>query len=346
LQTDPSLFTAAAWLSNLQVNVVVFTNISLNECAEMFVEVNKGGVKLNSQEERNSSYSYTAVSIRNLKDLYVEKIKDRHTKSKYDEMINRRGLDEALAKCFLSGFSDMSKFGGTELDKMYRNNQLAIEADKTNKFRNLIIDSLEIYSLTNLKNSPGEILHIFNLLLLLVKNNYTLNYQYSGMYKEFANWYSDFIVKHSNTIIGRYNHQDGTMAWLKTLLNKNTVSIISGFTSDMFLDDDSTSILYKVQNNSKRIASRYKRYYAWVRQQKLEIDIITGLEVKVSRCPITDKEIPADEIYDSNKWSADHIIRYTDGGSEYQLIDYNAHLEKTIFENKSVREYGKVIDAA
>jgi hypothetical protein len=343
LQTDPTLFAASSWLGNLPIKVIVYTNISLTECGEMFVEINKGGVKLNSQEERNSSYNYTAVSIRALKDEYKDKIKNRHTDAKYNEMINRRGLDEAVAKCFLSGFSNMSKFGGKELDKMYEANLLASDYAKYQKFEKIIEDALEIYSLTNLKNSPGEILHIFNLLLLLTNSGYRLNYQYSKMYQEFANWYSEFVVKHSGTTIGRHSNQDGTMAWLKTLAHKNTITLISGFTYDMLLDDSSTKLLYKEENNAKRIASRYQRYVAWVKQQVLEIDPVSGLETKVSRCPLTNKIIPADEIYDAKKWSADHPTRYVDGGNDYQLIDFNRHLEKTISENKSVREFGEIV---
>jgi hypothetical protein len=340
LQKDPNLFQVATWLSNLPIKVIVYTNISLTECGEMFVEINKGGVKLNAQEERNASYSYTAVQIRNLKDKFVKKINSRFTPAKYIEMNTRRGLDEQVAKCYLSGYSELTKFGGKPLNDMYEKDLLAQDKGKYELYSKLIEDAISIFILTDFKNSPGEILHIFNLLYTLNKSGYSLNYQYKNLYKDLARWYSEHSISNTATLIGRHMNQDASLQWLKTLAAKSSVQMINAFNYDMFLDNALCTNLYKVENNAKRIASRYQRYQCWKKQQKEETNAVTGQIELISRCPETNKVIPYHEIHDSLKWQAHHETRFADGGNDYVLIDAIKHLEITINQNKTAREFG------
>ena len=73
-----------------------------------------------------------------------------------------------------------------------------------------------------------------------------------------------------------------------------------------------------VSLDSQRLATPTQKYHIWVKQD--------------GKTPSGDTEIPLSELLDYTKWQADHIVRYTDGGSttldNLQLISAEENLKK------------------
>lgn len=303
---------------SLEVAVKIVERATREEITKLFLRVNSG-MPLNGQEMRNARISAVSENVRNIGYQYDMTVGSQIMS---DKSIIRFGFHEFVASTlvYFTHQSNPITINSQVLDRSYNDN--SAESQNLKRYRNLIKDILEPVA-----NDPGrrfkkakfKKFNLMNWALLVTYLNEN-NMQIVN-FDKVLEWFHDTEMRRLGSSTPVLMTSRGTQKLYSELitddaekLEKRLEIIVKDLNKSKLFDNN--CIIWKDPN---RIFSRDQRYAAWKNQN--------------GRCPLTGKDIPIIEIYDSSKWQADHILEHSLGGSttvdNCQLVCAKAHSEKT-----------------
>ena len=311
------------YLIGFYLSITQVEKISRRELSLYFDALNEG-VKLNTQEIRNSWYSKLAELVREMGDEYLDIFDRVVTQIK----VYRRQHDELIAymvtSCQFDQFAIDIK--PKMVDAAYGRN-VDYHTDTSSNSRNSMrylkktMDIVEHFP--NNSISKSTFVDIFNFMRqhdhLFIKDK-----------KKFAIYLYDCIIKckDSNKIL---LNEDGSefpysgllrKTWVALYMKSRMEELVRQFwtvnkklaESVMSTSDETQGII----KDKQRLFSPSQKYKIWVKQ---------GGKTR------NGVEIPLFELNDTSKWQADHIVEWNDGGrttvGNGELLSVSDHAAKT-----------------
>ena len=271
---------------------ITITEATRKNLAEVFDAVNRG-VTQNAQELRQSWFSNFAQPIRDLARKYHDKFLESGLTTQKE--INRRTIDEFLVDCVHFYIS------GTELkyNKGERDNYYIEDSKGTSSVGHVksILHNIWFATKTAPYNITKRTIFVnFMMRTFLSKNNYKI-----VNHKKFDEWLYSVDFKWQDSCPHKLVLDTGISYEYKSAGRFHVDFIKWNF--DIWLNE-LTKYIEEEQNiitlDDTRLATPYQKLELWHIQDGL--------------CPETKTKIPYNEILDSTKWHADHILEHTNGG--------------------------------
>ena len=304
--------TDKTFLNAIPMLTITITAATRRNLAEVFDAVNKG-VTQNAQELRQSWYSNFAQPIRNLARTFHSKFLDCGLVTQKE--INRRAVDEFMVDCSHHMLKDNDmKYNKPTRDGYYV--ELSEGYSAVSKVKDILDDIWfpEKDDKSPYKITKRTIFVNFMLRKFLSNNNYKIVEN-----RKFDEWlYSNDFEWQQNSPC-KLELQNGISYDYKSAGRFHIEFIKWNF--DIWIEA-LNNYIERTENvisvDSIRLASPYQKLLLWKRQGNI--------------CPQTSKKIPFDEILDSTKWQADHIVLYKDGGltelDNLRLVDASFNLKR------------------
>ena len=300
-----------------QINLIVYSNVTLKQCSELFRDVNRGK-SLNDQQFRQSYLCDTADFVREKRTLHIKSLQNFISPGDMRELYG----DQFIAK--MISYAYYNDFDKGKLDKLYFNP------------KNGHIEKLRLFS----KNNPPFLKVLYNFFtdIAVGTNKLSANAVFD---------YYKLLMDYDNENVKIDNHKEFYKLWLETyedLQSDTELYSIEGNESQYtfgetvkkipvsFADFRQNTIKSKIESVAvdkgyliqqgypgDRYFTSTQKYLLWKKQN--------------GKSPITGKEIPLTEIYDHTKWQADHIKSWDKGGlttiENGQLIEADINNEKS-----------------
>ena len=303
-----------------EIPMVIYTNISLNECGDLVRNIN-AGMPWNAHQMRQSRPSKLAEFIREMRKEY---------ESSFEKSFSEKDLivlkvDEFLAKLLSYTAHDKHDFSKNALNTLYEEPAGVISTFLTKKhpwfktnFKSFIKaqGKYEFTSHTSL----------LDLWAIISDYKFKDNTKVQDMQK-FVDVYFKQLTKLQadektykspcSTLVDSVFTYSGLLS--KTLNKKVGVyrrNIIRNLIENELIDD---GIITQQENPKNRFFTKEQKRQLWEKQGGI--------------CPVSKEEIPLEEMFDHTKWQADHIYPFDKGGltilENGQLIRAKENNEKS-----------------
>ena len=303
-----------------EIPMVIYTNISLNECGDLVRNIN-AGMPWNAHQMRQSRPSKLAEFIREMRKEY---------ESSFEKSFSEKDLivlkvDEFLAKLLSYTAHDKHDFSKNALNTLYEEPAGVISTFLTKKhpwfktnFKSFI-KAQGKYEFTS-HNS------LLDLWAIISDYKFKDNTKVQDMQK-FVDVYFKQLTKLQadektykspcSTLVDSVFTYSGLLS--KTLNKKVGVyrrNIIRNLIENELIDD---GIITQQENPKNRFFTKEQKRQLWEKQGGI--------------CPVSKEEIPLEEMFDHTKWQADHIYPFDKGGltilENGQLIRAKENNEKS-----------------
>ena len=284
-----------------EIPMVIYTNISLNECGDLVRNIN-AGMPWNAHQMRQSRPSKLAEFIREMRKEY---------ESSFEKSFSEKDLivlkvDEFLAKLLSYTAHDKHDFSKNALNTLYEEPAGVISTFLTKKhpwfktnFKSFI-KAQGKYEFTS-HNS------LLDLWAIISDYKFKDNTKVQDMQK-FVDVYFKQLTKLQadektykspcSTLVDSVFTYSGLLS--KTLNKKVGVyrrNIIRNLIENELIDD---GIITQQENPKNRFFTKEQKRQLWEKQGGI--------------CPVSKEEIPLEEMFDHTKWQADHIDPFDNGG--------------------------------
>lgn len=305
---------------NREIPMVIYTNISLNECGDLVRNIN-AGMPWNAHQMRQSRPSKLAEFIREVRKELVKSFEKSF--SEKDLVVLK--VDEFLAKLLSYTANDKHDFSKNALNTLYEEPAGIISTFLTKKnpwfktnFKSFI-KAQGKYEFTS-QNS------LLDLWAIISDYKFKDNTKVQDMQK-FVDVYYEQLTKLQaddktykspcSTLVDSVFTYSGLLS--KTLNKKVGVfrrNIIRNLIENELIDD---GIITQQEDPKNRFFTKEQKRQLWQRQGGV--------------CPVSKEEIPLEEMFDHTKWQADHIYPFDKGGltelDNGQLIRAKENNEKS-----------------
>jgi len=304
----PELIKQRAY-SDSQVSVVEYAVESRQDCSDLFLNINSGK-DLNSQEKRNAKLTDIAGEIRDMGSNSIDKLKyifgaKGNEGYQIDEMIARMSCIHA--------YGPNRGVSPKDLNESYEDNSTVWPQFISFGGKESIQKTIELigkYGSQKFKNK-ATLLNLFMVVSTLYKENRKIINDAS-----FFKWFNETEKNRLHKVAHKTNNGE-VLLYETCNRNVNKINLTARFN---LISEDIKTIpknVVSVALDNKRIYSKQEKYQAWLDQNGI--------------CPLTGKNIPEDEIYDSEIWQAHHDVPHSLGGQTTQkncfLVDMKANQE-------------------
>ena len=301
-----------------KIPVVTYTNLSIEEGGEIFRAINDG-IKLNDHQKRQSRASKLADWVRETRKLFKTSL----AKSFSKKVIIVLGADEFIAKCL--SYTASKNFSKVALDTLYEHPGAVITkflSKRDDWFQSTFksfIKGMGKYKWTS-KNS------LMDLWVIISDYKTERNTKIKDMNKLITIYYDQLITLQASeetypspSIKVKEKVLDYTGLLSKSFspeLNEFRRSVILNLIEKQLVAE---GVIVQQEDPSNRFFTVKQKIQLWKNQDGI--------------CPVTEKEIPLEEIFDHTKWQADHKDPFDNGGrttkENGQLICAIANNEKS-----------------
>ena len=302
-----------------RVNLIVYSNVTIKQCSELFRDVNRGKT-LNHQQFRQSYLCPTADWVRATRKKYFNSLNNFIKDSDMREMNG----DEFVVK--MMSFAHFGECDKGKFDRMYFDSntghieKLRLFTKNESNFKSVLHNFFTDISVGTNKLSPNAVFDYFILLW-----NYKLDNIKVDNHKDFYKlWLDSYSTLQADTEPMTIEGEESLFTFNDTI--KKPLKHFGQFRQDEIkkvIEHFAIEKGYLVQqgNPKDRFFTNIQKYLLWKKQD--------------GKSPASGKEIPLTEIYDHTKWQADHIIPWDQGGET--TIDNGQLIESSInasFGNK------------
>ena len=302
-----------------RVNLIVYSNVTIKQCSELFRDVNRGKT-LNHQQFRQSYLCPTADWVRATRKKYFNSLNNFIKDSDMREMNG----DEFVVK--MMSFAHFGECDKGKFDRMYFDSntghieKLRLFTKNESNFKSVLHNFFTDISVGTNKLSPNAVFDYFILLW-----NYKLDNIKVDNHKDFYKlWLDSYSTLQADTEPMTIEGEESLFTFNDTI--KKPLKHFGQFRQDEIkkvIEHVAIEKGYLVQqgNPKDRFFTNIQKYLLWKKQD--------------GKSPASGKEIPLTEIYDHTKWQADHIIPWDQSGET--TIDNGQLIESSInasFGNK------------
>ena len=302
-----------------RVNLIVYSNVTIKQCSELFRDVNRGKT-LNHQQFRQSYLCPTADWVRATRKKYYKSLNNFIKDSDMREMDG----DEFVVK--MMSFAHFGECDKGKFDRMYFDSntghieKLRLFTKNESNFKSVLHNFFTDISVGTNKLSPNAVFDYFILLW-----NYKLDNIKVDNHKDFYKlWLDSYSTLQADTEPMTIEGEESLFTFNDTI--KKPLKHFGQFRQDEIkkvIEHVAIEKGYLVQqgNPKDRFFTNIQKYLLWKKQD--------------GKSPASGKEIPLTEIYDHTKWQADHIIPWDQSGET--TIDNGQLIESSInasFGNK------------
>ena len=302
-----------------RVNLIVYSNVTIKQCSELFRDVNRGKT-LNHQQFRQSYLCPTADWVRATRKKYYKSLNNFIENGDMREMDG----DEFVVK--MMSFAHFGECDKGKFDRMYFDSntghieKLRLFTKNESNFKSVLHNFFTDISVGTNKLSPNAVFDYFILLW-----NYKLDNIKVDNHKDFYKlWLDSYSTLQADTEPMTIEGEESLFTFNDTI--KKPLKHFGQFRQDEIkkvIEHVAIEKGYLVQqgNPKDRFFTNIQKYLLWKKQD--------------GKSPASGKEIPLTEIYDHTKWQADHIIPWDQGGET--TIDNGQLIESSInasFGNK------------
>jgi hypothetical protein len=302
-----------------RVNLIVYSNVTIKQCSELFRDVNRGKT-LNHQQFRQSYLCPTADWVRATRKKYYKSLNNFITDGDMREFDG----DEFIVK--MMSFAHFGECDKGKYDRMYFDSntghveKLRLFTKNESNFKSVLHNFFTDISVGTNKLSPNAVFDYFILLW-----NYKLDNIKVDNHKDFYKlWLDSYSTLQADTEPMTIEGEESLFTFNDTI--KKPLKHFGQFRQDEIkkvIEHVAIEKGYLVQqgNPKDRFFTNIQKYLLWKKQD--------------GKSPASGKEIPLTEIYDHTKWQADHIIPWDQGGET--TIDNGQLIESSInasFGNK------------
>jgi hypothetical protein len=302
-----------------RVNLIVYSNVTIKQCSELFRDVNRGKT-LNHQQFRQSYLCPTADWGRATRKKYYKSLNNFITDGDMREMDG----DEFIVK--MMSFAHFGECDKGKFDRMYFDSntghieKLRLFTKNESNFKSVLHNFFTDISVGTNKLSPNAVFDYFILLW-----NYKLDNIKVDNHKDFYKlWLDSYSTLQADTEPMTIEGEESLFTFNDTI--RKPLKHFGQFRQDEIkkvIEHVAIEKGYLVQqgNTKDRFFTNIQKYLLWKKQD--------------GKSPASGKEISLTEIYDHTKWQADHIIPWDQGGET--TIDNGQLIESSInasFGNK------------
>ena len=312
------------------LNVTIVEEITRKELSEYFDAVNEG-VKLNHQEIINSWYSRMAEQVRMWGEDYFNVFDKKVSGGSF--RVKRRDHDELIAHWAVSCQSEQFSTNITKsmVADAYGNN-IEYSTDASNhpeRWEPILKKTLAVVrNFDDRSISKSTLLDIANFLRQHMDKNIEDKLFSDYMREVVHQLQKDPEVIHKDKKTGNQFTYSGMLrdsyksSYMRIRLHRMTHWF---FNHDPKLAESLLPVSNPEGRKEKRIFTPLQRYDIWKKQGKKDIN---------------DVPIPLEELNDSSRWQADHILEYNEGGKTEvengQLMSVVEHQAKTARYNREL----------
>ena len=298
-----------------RVNLIVYSNVTIKQCSELFRDVNRGKT-LNHQQFRQSYLCPTADWVRDTRKKYYKSLNNFITDGDMREMAG----DEFVVK--MMSFAHFGECDKGKFDRMYFDSntghieKLRLFTKNESNFKSVLHNFFTDISVGTNKLSSNAVFDYFILLW-----NYKLDNIKIDNHKEFYKlWLDSYSTLQTDTEPMKIDGEDSLFTFNDTI--RKPLKHFGQFRQDAIkkvIEHVAIEKGYLIQQGDPkdRFFTNIQKFELWKKQD--------------GKSTITGKEIPLTEIYDHTKWQADHIIPWDKQG---QTTIANGQLIEASINNK------------
>ena len=300
-----------------RVNLIVYSNVTIKQCSELFRDVNRGKT-LNHQQFRQSYLCPTADWVRATRKKYYKSLSNFLKEGEMREMAG----DEFIVK--MMSFAHFGECDKGKFDRMYFDSntghieKLRLFTKNESNFKSVLHNFFTDISVGTNKLSSNAVFDYFILLW-----NYKLDNIKIDNHKEFYKlWLDSYSTLQTDTEPMKIDGEDSLFTFNDTI--RKPLKHFGQFRQDAIkkvIEHVAIEKGYLVQQGDPkdRFFTNIQKFELWKKQD--------------GKSTITGKEIPLTEIYDHTKWQADHIIPWDKQGkttiANGQLIEASINNKKS-----------------
>ena len=300
-----------------RVNLIVYSNVTIKQCSELFRDVNRGKT-LNHQQFRQSYLCPTADWVRATRKKYYKSLSNFLKEGEMREMAG----DEFIVK--MMSFAHFGECDKGKFDRMYFDSntghieKLRLFTKNESNFKSVLHNFFTDISVGTNKLSSNAVFDYFILLW-----NYKLDNVKIDNHKEFYKlWLDSYSTLQTDTEPMKIDGEDSLFTFNDTI--RKPLKHFGQFRQDAIkkvIEHVAIEKGYLVQQGDPkdRFFTNIQKFELWKKQD--------------GKSTITGKEIPLTEIYDHTKWQADHIIPWDKQGettiANGQLIEASINNKKS-----------------
>lgn len=300
-----------------RVNLIVYSNVTIKQCSELFRDVNRGKT-LNHQQFRQSYLCPTADWVRATRKKYYKSLSNFLKEGEMREMAG----DEFIVK--MMSFAHFGECDKGKFDRMYFDSntghieKLRLFTKNESNFKSVLHNFFTDISVGTNKLSSNAVFDYFILLW-----NYKLDNVKIDNHKEFYKlWLDSYSTLQTHTEPMKIDGEESLFTFNDTI--RKPLKHFGEFRQDAIkkvIEHVAIEKGYLVQQGDPkdRFFTNIQKFELWKKQD--------------GKSTITGKEIPLTEIYDHTKWQADHIIPWDKQGettiANGQLIEASINNKKS-----------------
>ena len=300
-----------------RVNLIVYSNVTIKQCSELFRDVNRGKT-LNHQQFRQSYLCPTADWVRATRKKYYKSLSNFLKEGEMREMAG----DEFIVK--MMSFAHFGECDKGKFDRMYFDSntghieKLRLFTKNESNFKSVLHNFFTDISVGTNKLSSNAVFDYFILLW-----NYKLDNVKVDNHKEFYKlWLDSYSTLQTDTEPMKIDGEESLFTFNDTI--RKPLKHFGEFRQDAIkkvIEHVAIEKGYLVQQGDPkdRFFTNIQKFELWKKQD--------------GKSTITGKEIPLTEIYDHTKWQADHIIPWDKQGettiANGQLIEASINNKKS-----------------
>ena len=300
-----------------RVNLIVYSNVTIKQCSELFRDVNRGKT-LNHQQFRQSYLCPTADWVRATRKKYYKSLSNFLKEGEMREMAG----DEFIVK--MMSFAHFGECDKGKFDRMYFDSntghieKLRLFTKNESNFKSVLHNFFTDISVGTNKLSSNAVFDYFILLW-----NYKLDNVKIDNHKEFYKlWLDSYSTLQTDTEPMKIDGEESLFTFNDTI--RKPLKHFGEFRQDAIkkvIEHVAIEKGYLVQQGDPkdRFFTNIQKFELWKKQD--------------GKSTITGKEIPLTEIYDHTKWQADHIIPWDKQGettiANGQLIEASINNKKS-----------------
>lgn len=300
-----------------RVNLIVYSNVTIDQCSELFRDVNRGKT-LNHQQFRQSYLRPTADWVRATRKKYYKSLNNFITDGDMREMAG----DEFIVK--MMSFAHFGECDKGKYDRMYLDpntghvEKLRLFTKNESNFKSVVHNFFTDISVGTNKLSSNAVFDYFILLW-----NYKLDNIKVDNHKDFYKlWLESYSTLQADSEPMTIEGEESLFTFNDTI--RKPLKHFGQFRQDAIkkvIEHVAIEKNYLVQQGDPkdRFFTNIQKYLLWKKQD--------------GKSTSTGKEIPLTEIYDHTKWQADHIIPWDKKGET--TIDNGQLIEASINNKKS-----------
>ena len=298
-----------------RVNLIVYSNVTIKQCSELFRDVNRGKT-LNHQQFRQSYLCPTADWVRATRKKYYKSLNN------FIKEMREMAGDEFIVK--MMSFAHFGECDKGKFDRMYFDSntghieKLRLFTKNESNFKSVLHNFFTDISVGTNKLSSNAVFDYFILLW-----NYKLDNVKIDNHKEFYKlWLDSYSTLQTDTEPMKIDGEESLFTFNDTI--RKPLKHFGEFRQDAIkkvIEHVAIEKGYLVQQGDPkdRFFTNIQKFELWKKQD--------------GKSTITGKEIPLTEIYDHTKWQADHIIPWDKQGettiANGQLIEASINNKKS-----------------